>query len=88
MFGTLNNYLNNISRLWHSCDGDSLSMLLSLKDKHIMNRNLCVENPENVVVRVLDSPLDEIVIAHLKALYYLSVDRKCIHFLLLSPVLF
>lgn len=76
MFGSLNNYLGSINRLWHASEGDCLSLLLSLKDNHIMNRNLCVESPENAVYRILDAPIDDVVIAHLKALYYLSVDRK------------
>lgn len=76
MFCTLNNYLGNLNRLWHASDGETMSSLLSLKDKHIMNRNLCQESPENAVLRILDPPIDEIAIAHIKALYYLSLDRK------------
>lgn len=77
MFGTLQNYLSGVQRAWSATDGDSLACFISLKDKHIMNRNLYVENPENTVERMLDSPIDEIVSAHLKVLYFLGMECKC-----------
>lgn len=76
MFGTLNNYLSSVHRAWTNGDGDILGCYISLKDKHIMNRNLYVQNPENAVGRLLESPIDEIVCAHIKVLYYLSLERK------------
>ncbi|XP_037938673.1 PCI domain-containing protein 2 homolog [Teleopsis dalmanni] len=76
MFGTLNTYLSGISRCWTATDGASLASFLSLKDKHIMNSNLCLQNPENAVEKVLDSPIDELVCTHLKVLYYLDIEPR------------
>lgn len=41
-----------------------------------MNSNLYLQNPENAVNRLLESPIDEIVSAHIKVLYYLWLERK------------
>uniref|UniRef100_A0A1B0B3W3 CSN12-like protein n=1 Tax=Glossina palpalis gambiensis TaxID=67801 RepID=A0A1B0B3W3_9MUSC len=57
-------------------DGVNLASFVSLKDKHIMNRNLYVEMPENAVSRILEAPIDEIVCAHIKVLYYLSLEPR------------
>ncbi|TMW39509.1 hypothetical protein DOY81_015411, partial [Sarcophaga bullata] len=76
MFTTLKNYLSNVHRAWTNGDGDQLASFISLKDKHIMNRNLYVQNPENAVGRILESPIDEIICAHLKVLYYLWLEPK------------
>lgn len=76
MFGSLNNYLSGVQRAWAVQDGDTVASFLSLKDKHIMNRNLYLETPEDAVERQIDAPLDEIISAHLKVLYYLGLDRK------------
>lgn len=76
MFTTLKNYLSNVHRVWTNGDGDQLASFISLKDKHIMNRNLYVQNPESAVGRILESPIDEIICAHIKVLYYLWLERK------------
>lgn len=76
MFGTLNNYLSSVHRAWTNGDGEVLASYISLKDKHIMNSNLYLQNPENAVNRLLESPIDEIVSAHIKVLYYLWLERK------------
>ena len=73
---SLNSYLNGVQRAWSSQDGHLVSSLISLKDKHIGNRNLHVEIPDNMVERILDQTIDEIVSAHLKVLYYLTCERK------------
>lgn len=75
MFGTLNNYLNGVQRAWSGQDGQTVASFVSLSDKHIMNRNLYLQNPESAVERQLDQPIDEIVSAHLKVLYYLGCER-------------
>lgn len=80
MFGTLNTFLSGVARAWAVNDGVNLASFVSLKDKHIMNRNLYVEMPENAVSRILEAPIDEIVCAHIKVLYYLSLERKRIYF--------
>lgn len=76
MFGSLNNYLNAVHRAWSAQDGQTVASFISLNDKHIMNRNLYLEYPENAVQRQLDQPIDEIVCSHLKVLYYLGTERK------------
>ncbi|XP_053950784.1 PCI domain-containing protein 2 homolog [Anastrepha ludens] len=76
MFGTLQNYLSGVQRAWSAADGETLASFISLKDKHIMNRNLYVECPENTVERMLDPPIDEIVCVHLKVLYYLGLETR------------
>ncbi|KAI9589730.1 hypothetical protein GQX74_007898 [Glossina fuscipes] len=76
MFGTLNNFLSGVARAWAVNDGVNLASFVSLKDKHIMNRNLYVEMPENAVSRILEAPIDEIVCAHIKVLYYLSLEPR------------
>ncbi|XP_055845593.1 PCI domain-containing protein 2 homolog isoform X1 [Episyrphus balteatus] len=76
MFGTLNNYLSGVQRAWSVQDGDTVAGFVSLKDKHIMNRNLYLLEPENYVERQLDPPIDEVVVAHLKVLYYLNSESR------------
>ncbi|CAD7091646.1 unnamed protein product [Hermetia illucens] len=76
MFGTLNNYLNGVQRAWSGQDGQTVASFVSLSDKHIMNRNLYLQNPESAVERQLDQPIDEIVSAHLKVLYYLGCEPR------------
>ena len=44
---------------------------------HIFNSNLNrIENPESAVERHVESPLDEVIIAHIKVLYHLNETRK------------
>ncbi|XP_030373291.1 PCI domain-containing protein 2 homolog [Scaptodrosophila lebanonensis] len=71
MFGTVNNYLSSISRAAEACDGDTLGKFLSLRDVHVQNHNLYIAQPEKLR-NSLKPPLDEIVTAHLKVLYYLA----------------
>lgn len=42
--------------------------LLSFNHPHVMSSKLIVDNVENAVERIVESPLDELVILHLK--YY------------------
>lgn len=76
MFGTLNNYLSGVQRAWSAQDGQTVAGFVSLSDKHIMNRNLYLESPEGAVERQLDQPIDEIVAAHLKVLYYVGCEPR------------
>ena len=70
------NYLTTINRLWNNCDGHAVSRFLSLDGNHISIPNLHIENPEGVVERHIDSPLDEVIICHIKVLFYLNENRK------------
>lgn len=76
MFDNLSSYLNSVQRAWSAQDGRVVATLISLKDRHVLSRNLQLEMPENMVERMLDSPIDDIVSAHLKVLYYLTCERK------------
>lgn len=76
MYDSLNAYLNSIQRAWSAQDGSLVAAFVSLKDKHVLNRSLQIEKPDNIVERMLDPPIDEIVSAHLKALYYLTCERN------------
>lgn len=76
MYDNINSYLNCVQRAWSAQDGNLVATYISLRDKHISNRNLHIEIPEHIVERQLDQPIDEIVSAHLKVLYYLTCERK------------
>lgn len=76
MYDNLSSYLSSVQRAWSAQDGRVISAQISLKDRHVLNRNLQLEMPENMVERMLDSPIDEIVSSHLKVLYYLTCERK------------
>lgn len=76
MFGSLVTYLNAVARTWHAQDGAIVAQLVSLRDRHATNVSLQTESPESSIERILDSPIDEIVIEHIKVLYYLSRTRK------------
>lgn len=73
-FMNLSNYLQILDRSWRSHNGQTLSQFLSLRHDHAKYKNYQVENPENIVEKFLQSPLDELVIYHLKCLYAISVD--------------
>lgn len=72
----MNSYLNALQRSWSGKDGELVATLLSLRDRHSNNHHLQNENPENAVERICYAPLDEIVSAHIKVLYYLSRKRE------------
>ncbi|XP_030567484.1 PCI domain-containing protein 2 homolog [Drosophila novamexicana] len=74
MFGTVNNYLSGVLRAAEDYDGDNLATFLSLRDVHVQNHNLYIAQPEKLVERMLKPPLDEVVGAHLKVLYYLAQE--------------
>lgn len=76
MFGSIQTYLNAVGRTWHAQDGLLVSTFLSVRDRHALNHHLYIEHPENVVGRILDPPVDEIIVEHLKVLYNLSRSRK------------
>lgn len=76
MFGSIQTYLNAVQRTWHAQDGILVAALVSVRDKHAMNPNLQLLNPENMVGRIVDAPIDEIIVEHIKVLHYLSRSRK------------
>lgn len=76
MFGSIQTYLNAVARTWHAPDGLLVATFISLRDSHATNPHLQEEYPENIVARILDQPIDEIVLEHIKVIYYLSRSRK------------
>lgn len=76
MFGSSTTYLNAVARTWHAQDGPIVAQLVSLRDRHARNPQLQIESPESMVERILDAPIDEILVEHMKVLYYLSRSRK------------
>lgn len=76
MFGSVSTYLNAVARTWQAQDGALLSQLVSLRDRHAVATQLQIESPENSVDRILEAPIDEILVEHIKVLYYLSRSRK------------
>lgn len=76
MFGSSTTYLNAVARTWHAQDGSIVAQLVSLRDRHATNPQLQIESPEGMVERILDAPIDEILVEHMKVLYYLSRSRK------------
>lgn len=75
MFGNVTTYLNAIQRTWSSQDGNLVSTFLSLRDRHTHNPNLQIQYPDNIVARICDPPIDELVSAHLKVIYFLSSSK-------------
>lgn len=76
MFGSLTTYLNAVQRTWAAQDGHLVATFLSLRDRHATNPKLQVEYPENLVERIVDPPIDEILTAHIKVIYYLTSQCK------------
>nr|CAB3264702.1 PCI domain-containing protein 2 [Phallusia mammillata] len=65
-FPTLNAYLLEVSSSLDNADAFILAKLLSFKDSHVSNPKLHKESPELLCQRILDTPYDELVAAHLK----------------------
>lgn len=63
----LASYLRHADEAWNAYDGSILASLLSFQDNHVKNPKLQLEFPESIVESALDSPLDELVAAHLRA---------------------
>lgn len=69
-------YLAGVQRAWNAQDGALLASLVTLQGRHVSSPCLQLEMPDNMVERMLDQPIDEIVCNHLKVLYYLTCSRK------------
>lgn len=74
---TLNQYLHEVKAAWNARSGTEVSELLSFNHPHVMSQRLLVENFEKIAERLLNSvsPLDEIVILHLKCLNYVNQQK-------------
>ncbi|XP_043225475.1 PCI domain-containing protein 2-like [Amphibalanus amphitrite] len=69
---SLNAYLGQVSSAWGRRRGPQAAELLSLRHPHVMSSRLQLEHPEDHVQDVLDSPLDELVAAHLRCVWAVS----------------
>lgn len=67
-----------MQRAWNAQDGSLVASLITLQGRHVSSHCLQLEMPDNMVERMLDQPIDEIVCNHLKVLYYLTCQRKYI----------
>ncbi|CAB3258946.1 unnamed protein product [Arctia plantaginis] len=64
--GTLNQYIQFVERMYRTSQGNILSRLLSLRDEHVLNRNLSGSSDiASLVEGNCVSPLDEIIITHM-----------------------
>lgn len=66
------NYLQIIERAWRSCNGQTISMFISIRHDHAKYKNYHIERPEGIVEKFLPVPIDELVVYHLKCLYAIS----------------
>ena len=58
--------------------GDTCATLFSFRDRHIMNPKLRMDTPEAKVTQFkppLASPYDEMIISHLKAIYFIHREN-------------
>lgn len=69
---TINKYLEEVSIAWRSRNASNLSNLLSLRHAHTASSKLQQQDCVNVVERFLQSPLDEVVVAHLRVIWALN----------------
>lgn len=75
-----NNYISTINRLWNNDDGVGVARFITLSGNHAKMSNLQLRNfDESTVSRTLVTPLDDIVINHIKVLFYLYSDRKLLN---------
>lgn len=74
-------FCQNIERSAYERRGSTLAHLLSLRDDHIYNRNLFINNNAEIAIDDnVSNPLNEVVISHLKCLKVSStVNFEFIH---------
>ncbi|CAL1545782.1 unnamed protein product [Lymnaea stagnalis] len=63
---SLNSYLHSVDEAVKQCDSDEAARLLSFRDPHVASPHLQLERADNQCRRVLESPFDEMVAAHLR----------------------
>ncbi|XP_018566610.1 PCI domain-containing protein 2 [Anoplophora glabripennis] len=73
-FMTLAHYLQIIDRSWRAQDGAKVATFISLRHEHAKYGNYQLEMPEGLVDKFLIAPADELVILHLKCLYYIGKE--------------
>ncbi|XP_026497015.1 PCI domain-containing protein 2 [Vanessa tameamea] len=63
--GTLSQYIQTVERMFRLGEGNELARLLSLRDAHVVNRNLRSSDIATMVEGNCVAPLDELIICHL-----------------------
>lgn len=63
--GNLNQYIQFVERVFRTGQGVILARLLSLRDEHVLNRNLRSSDIASLVDGNCISPVDEMITAHL-----------------------
>ncbi|KAJ3666922.1 hypothetical protein Zmor_002345 [Zophobas morio] len=71
-FMSVAHYLQLVEKYWRSQDGAKIATYLSLRHEHAGYANYHVESPEGIVERFLTTPIDELVVLHLKCLFAIS----------------
>ncbi|KAI8743698.1 PCI domain-containing protein 2 [Biomphalaria glabrata] len=69
---SLNSYLHSVSEAIEHYDSDEAARLLSFRDPHIASPNLQLERADGHCRRILKSPFDEMVAAHLRCCWAVS----------------
>ncbi|XP_077987350.1 PCI domain-containing protein 2-like [Glandiceps talaboti] len=69
---TLNQYLQQVEEALNEKDGDMAAALLSFRHPHIANPRLNIEHPEPKCEDWFSQPLDKMVAAHIKGIWYVS----------------
>lgn len=69
---SLNQYLQLLDDSLRNQDGDTAAQLLSFNDPHVANPRLQLEKPEEAVQRVIESPFQELIAAHLRCIWAVS----------------
>lgn len=68
------NYLQIIDRAWRACNGQTISIFISIRHEHAKFKNYYIEHPQNMVEKFLPAPIDELIVYHFKCLYAMSID--------------
>ncbi|XP_046677027.1 PCI domain-containing protein 2-like [Homalodisca vitripennis] len=68
MSQSLSSYFSMVNNAWRNKAGEKLADYLSYRHNHSHNPNLQVSNPEAQCSDFLNSPLDEVVAAHLRCI--------------------
>lgn len=71
---TLAHYLQILDRSWRAQDGVKVATFISLRHEHAKYGNYQLEMPEGLVDKFLTTPVDELIILHLKCLYYIGKE--------------
>lgn len=69
---SLNHYLQQVEKYWRTQEALFLSEYLSLQNELAKLPQLQIENPEDIVEQYISPPFDDLVISHIKCVYYLS----------------